>query len=100
VSLLVMLPPIVVVLHFIAALLLRKIQPGKRLLMALLLIALAYPLQFLGVIVGLGADPGLNWLARLCLFAPPLMAILSFIVYVPLLTSNSHASTTETAATE
>lgn len=82
-TLLVVLPPLVVGLHLLLAMIFRRSQPGRRLLLALLLIALAYPLQMLGVVVGLGSEGQFAGLIRLCLFAPPLASVLSFLVYVP-----------------
>ncbi len=84
-TLMLVLPPAVVVLHLIIALLHRRGDRIKQLLVAIGLIALAYPLQFLGVVLGLGDYLSLAPLISFLLFAPPIVSVLSFLVYVPLI---------------
>lgn len=85
-SLLIVLPALAVAVHILLAIIFWRSEPGRRLLIALLLIAASYPLQMFGVVAGLSEEAWMAGLIRLCLFAPAIFSVLSFLVYVPMLT--------------
>lgn len=91
-SLLIVLPALAVAIHILLAIIFWRSRPGRRLLIALLLIAVSYPVQMFGVVAGLSGETLVAGLVRLCLFAPALFSVLSFLVYVPALTRKPEAT--------
>ncbi len=56
---------------------------GRRLVLALALIALAVPGVILGILFGLSGERSTRWLAYTLIAAPLWLSALSFLVYLP-----------------
>ena len=67
--------------HFVIYKRSRHSERGKRLVVALMIIAASIPVMVLGVLVGLSGDKQTQMLAYLLLYAPLYMTLFSFIVY-------------------